>query len=212
MRALLLGPPGSGKGTQGDLLAAHFGVPRVSTGDMLREAVASGSELGRRARERMDAGRLVPDEVVLGLVRERLARADAAKGFLLDGYPRNAAQAEALDGLLHEIGAELDAAVLIDVPQEEVVSRLGGRRVSLTSGATYHVVNNPPKVEGRCDVDGSELIQRDDDREEVVRERLRVYQEQTEPLIDYYRQHGILVEIDGRGTVRQVFDRVVEAL
>jgi adenylate kinase len=212
MRLILLGAPGSGKGTQGDLLVARYGVPRISTGDMLRAAVAQGSELGRKAKKHMDAGGLVPDALVLGIVRERLSQGDTAKGFLLDGFPRNTAQAEALDSVLEEIGSGIDAAVLIDVPREELIRRLTGRRLCPVCQTAYHIESNPPKRAGVCDRDGAKLIRRDDDKEEVVAERLRVYERQTRPLIEYYKQRGVLVAIDGTGTVQEIFDRITEAL
>jgi len=212
MRMILLGPPGSGKGTQGDRLAAHFGIPHISTGDMLRAAVEADTELGRKAKEYMDSGGLVPDSLVVGIVAERLAQDDARAGFLLDGFPRNAAQAEMLDGILNSTGERPDAAVLISVPHEEVIERLGGRRVCPKCGAAYHLSNNPPRVEGVCDADGEALVLRDDDREEVVRERLRVYDEQTKPVIEFYKKQGVLFGVDGLGSLDQVFDRIIGVL
>lgn len=212
MRMILLGPPGSGKGTQGDRLAAHFGIPHISTGDMLRAAIEADTELGRQAKEYMDAGGLVPDSLVVGIVAERLAQDDARNGFLLDGFPRNAAQAEMLDGILNSTGVSLDAAVLISVPHEEVIERLSGRRVCPKCGAAYHLSNNLPRVEGVCDTDGAALILRDDDREEVVRERLRVYDEQTKPVIEFYKKLGVLLGVDGLGSLDQVFDRIIGVL
>jgi len=212
MRMILLGPPGSGKGTQGDRLAAHFGIPHISTGDMLRAAVEADTELGRKAKEYMDSGGLVPDSLVVGIVAERLAQDDARAGFLLDGFPRNAAQAEMLDGILNSTGERPDAAVLISVPHEEVIERLSGRRVCPKCGAAYHLSNNPPRVEGVCDADGEALVLRDDDREEVVRERLRVYDEQTKPVIEFYKKQGVLFGVDGLGSLDQVFDRIIGVL
>ncbi len=212
MRLILLGPPGSGKGTQGDLLFKRHGVPRVSTGDILRAAVAEGSKLGRKAKEFMDAGELVPDELVIGIVRERLSHNDAGNGFFLDGFPRNVAQAEALDTVLCEIGAELQAAVLLDVPREEVLRRLTGRWICPVCHTAYNRVNHMPKKDGVCDREGAKLIQRDDDSEEVVIERLRVYEEQTRPLVEYYKKRGILVSINGSGPVDEIFERITKAL
>ncbi|HUX05827.1 MAG TPA: adenylate kinase [Acidobacteriota bacterium] len=212
MRLILLGPPGSGKGTQGDLLVGRYGLPRISTGDMLREAASEGSELGIKAKQYMDAGELVPDELVFGIVRERLSRVDAGNGFFLDGFPRNTAQAEELDVVFAEIGHEIEAAVLLDVPREEVLRRLTGRRMCPVCHTAYHMVYHQPANDCVCDHDGAKLSQRDDDSEEVVSERLRVYEEQTKPLVDYYKSRGILVKIDGTGPVEEIFDRITKAL
>jgi adenylate kinase len=199
LNLILLGPPGAGKGTQAERLVEDFGLPHISTGDMLRAQVAAGSELGQRAKSYMDAGDLVPDEVIIGMILERIAEEDAADGFLLDGFPRNQQQAEALDQALGQLSRQLTAALLIEVPDEEVVRRLAGRRVCVKNPShIYHVEFDPPKHEGVCDQDGSRLIQRDDDREETIRRRLEVYHAQTEPLIDFYDRAGLLRRVDGR--------------
>ncbi len=192
-RLMMLGPPGAGKGTQAQRLVSKLGVPQISTGDMLRGARQSGSPLGIKAGEVMDAGELVPDEVVIGVVRETLLGDAGKDGYILDGFPRTLAQAEALS----ERGAELDAVINIVVPDQVIVDRLSGRLVSLSSGATYHTEHNPPKVAGVCDVDGSELIRRPDDEPEAVLTRLRSYADKTQPLIQYYRAQGNLVDVDG---------------
>jgi adenylate kinase len=182
MKIILLGAPGAGKGTQAQFLTKAFDIPQISTGDMLRAAIKAGTELGKLAKSFMDEGRLVTDEIIIGLVKERIAQDDCKNGFLLDGFPRTIAQADALK----EAGVAIDAVVEIDVPDEEIVSRMSGRRAHLPSGRTYHLVYNPPKVEGKDDITGEDLVQRDDDKEEVVLDRLRVYHEQTAPLIGYY--------------------------
>jgi adenylate kinase len=181
MRLILLGGPGAGKGTQANYIKEKYQIPQISTGDMLRAAVKAGTELGKKAKEYMDSGGLVPDEVIIGLVKERIKEADCAKGFLFDGFPRTIPQADAMK----EAGVAIDAVVEIDVPDEEIVKRMSGRRAHLASGRTYHVIYNPPKVEGKDDVTGEPLVQRDDDKEEVVRKRLDVYHAQTEPLVKY---------------------------
>jgi adenylate kinase len=199
LNLILLGPPGAGKGTQADRLSNDFSSPHISTGDILRAQVAAGSELGQQAKRYMDAGELVPDEVIIGMIRQRIGEGDARDGFLLDGFPRNQKQAEALGSALAEMDRRLTAALLIDVPDEIVVRRLAGRRVCVKSPAhIYHVEFDPPKHEGVCDQDGSRLIQRDDDREEVIRRRLEVYHRETEPLIDYYDREGVLRRFDGQ--------------
>jgi adenylate kinase len=211
-RVIFLGAPGAGKGTQARRLAAHSGVPQVATGDMLREAVTEGSPLGREAKRFMDQGALVPDEVVIGLVDERLARPDAAGGYVLDGFPRTVAQAEALDALLQRRGQELDRVVFFDVSRGELLRRLTGRRVCRRCGTAFHLVSAPPKVEGRCDQCGGELYQRDDDAEGTVARRLDVYQTQTAPLLDYYRRRGLLAQVAGEGPVDQVAASIQKAV
>lgn len=207
-RVIFLGAPGAGKGTQARRLAAGSGVPQVATGDMLREAVAEGTPLGREAKRYMDQGALVPDEVVIGLVDERLSRPDAGPGYVLDGFPRTVAQAEALDALLRRLGQDLDRVVFFDVSRDELLRRLTGRRICRRCGTAFHLVSAPPKAEGRCDQCGGELYQRDDDAEHTVGRRLDVYETQTAPLLDHYRKRGLLVRVVGEGPV----DRVAAAI
>lgn len=203
-RLIFLGPPGAGKGTQARDLARHWGVPQVSTGDMLREAAAAGTSLGREAKRYMDTGALVPDQVVIGLVDERLAQPDAARGFVLDGFPRTVPQAEALDALLRRRGLDLDRVLYFDVSRDELIRRLTGRRTCRGCGAGYHVVSAPPRAAGRCDRCGGELYQREDDAEATVSRRLDVYATQTAPLLDYYRARGLMTEVGGEGPVAEV--------
>ena len=206
LNLILLGPPGAGKGTQAERLAEDFGLPHISTGDMLRAQVAEGTELGRKAKGYMDAGELVPDEVIIGMIVERIGARTPRDGFLLDGFPRNDEQAEALErGARAQVDRQLTAALLIEVPDEEVVRRLAGRRVCVKNPThIYHVEFDPPKHEGVCDQDGSRLIQRDDDREETIRRRLEVYHAQTEPLIGFYDRAGLLRRFDGRRSADEV--------
>ena len=208
LRMILMGPPGAGKGTQAKRLEKKLKIPHISTGDMLRQAVAEGTELGRRAQEFMRAGQLVPDEIMIGLVKERLNRADCQGGFILDGFPRTVAQAEALE----RAGIEVDHVLEFVVPDSEVVRRLTGRRVCPKCGAVYHIEFNPPKVDEKCDNCGSTLIIREDDREETVRRRLEVYHSQTTPLLDFYRERGLLREINSSGSVDEVFAEVLKVL
>jgi len=203
-RLVFLGPPGAGKGTQARLLAAELHVPQIATGDMLREAVAAQTALGREARRYMDAGALVPDDVVVGLIAERLARPDARQGFILDGFPRTLAQAEGLERLLKDLGQGLDRVIFFSVAEPELLRRLTGRRVCPTCGATFHLAFAPPKAGDRCDRCGSALVQREDDREETVRARLAVYATQTVPLLDYYRDRRLLSTVSGEGDVAAV--------
>jgi len=210
---VLLGAPGSGKGTQAERIAPAFALPHISTGDILRGAVKAGTELGRTAKRFMDSGELVPDEVVIGIIRERLSEPDTTAGFMLDGFPRTLEQATALDEMLADAGRALRFVLLIDVPEEELVQRLAGRRACRSCGRGYNVVFDPPRVEGVCDACGGELFQRDDDNEDTVRNRLTVYRRQTEPLVGYYRDKGILATVYGGGrTPDQVFADVEKLL
>jgi len=212
MNIVFLGPPGAGKGTQAKRIAEKYGIPQVSTGDMFREHLSKGTELGQKAKEYMEKGQLVPDEIVLGMVEERLKQSDCEKGFILDGFPRTIPQAEALGQLLDKMGKKIDYAICIDVPDEEPVKRLTGRRTCKKCGMMYHVIFKPPKEEGKCDVCGGELYQRADDNEETVRNRLKVYHEQTEPIIQFYEKKGVLHRIDGIGSIDEIFERIVKVL
>ncbi|MCX6371675.1 MAG: adenylate kinase [Actinobacteria bacterium] len=210
---ILLGAPGAGKGTQAVRIAAGYAVPHISTGEMLRAAVAAGTEMGKAAQKIMESGALVPDEVVIGVVRDRLAQADAQKGFLLDGFPRTIEQAERLDAMLADGGRLVTHVILIDVPEDELVERLAGRRMCTSCGKGYHVVFDPPQSDGVCDVCGAELHQRSDDNEATVRSRLEVYRAQTEPLVGYYEHRGVLKTADGGGrTPDEVFVCVEQLL
>ncbi len=216
MRLILLGPPGAGKGTQAAFICQRYGIPQISTGDMLRAAVQAGSAVGQEAKKVMDAGQLVSDEIIVALVTERIARPDCASGFLFDGFPRTIPQAEAM----RSAGVKLDAVLEIDVPDDAIIERMGGRRVHAASGRTYHVTFNPPKVAGKDDVTGEDLIQRDDDREDTVRRRLQVYHAQTRPLVEYYARWQAsgdaaaprYLRIDGIGSVDDIAARAVAAL
>ena len=210
---ILLGAPGAGKGTQAERIAAGYGLPHISTGEMLRAAVAAGTDMGLAAQKVMEAGALVPDEVVIGVVRDRLAQADAQEGFLLDGFPRTIEQAERLDAMLSDDARPVTHVILIDVPEDELVERLAGRRMCRGCGKGYHVVFDPPKVEGVCDVCGAELYQRSDDDEATVRNRLEVYRAQTEPLVGYYEGRGVLRTAYGGGKMpSEVFAQVEQLL
>jgi adenylate kinase len=208
LNLILLGPPGSGKGTQGERLQADFRLPYYATGDILRAAVRDGTELGREAKQYMERGDLVPDDVIIGLIADRIQRPDAADGFILDGFPRTSGQAEALDAELDRLGRRLTAAILLKVPDEEVVRRLSGRRTCTKEGHIFHVDFDPPRKEGVCDVCGGKLEMRDDDKPEVVRHRLEQYHEKTEPLVAYYGEKGILRRIDGQNSPDEVGDRI----
>lgn len=212
MNIVFLGPPGAGKGTQAKILIERYGIPQISTGDMLREHRAKGTELGKKAQEYMDKGQLVPDEIILGMVKERLSQPDCAKGFILDGFPRTVAQAEALDKILSEMGKKLDFALALVVPDDLLVERLTGRRTCKSCGMMFHVKYKPPKVDGKCDACGGELYQRPDDNEETVRNRLKVYHESTAPLIDYYKGKGILKEIDGSKSIDQITGQLIQII
>ncbi|SFB83075.1 adenylate kinase [Streptomyces aidingensis] len=213
MRIVLVGPPGAGKGTQAALLAQRLGVPHISTGDLFRAHLSQGTELGLKAKAFMDEGRLVPDEITVGMAAERMARPDASEGFVLDGFPRNIAQAEALDTLLRETSRKLDAVLDLEVPEDEVVRRIAGRRLCRAdSSHIFHAQYNPPETDGVCDICGGELYQRDDDREETVRKRLEVYREETEPIIGHYREQGLVHTILALGGVAEVTGRALAAL
>jgi adenylate kinase len=211
LNLILLGPPGAGKGTQAERLVEDFPLAYFSTGDILRDAVREGTELGRRAESYMQAGELVPDDVIIGVILDAIERPEARDGFLLDGFPRTIAQGEALERQLAEHGRGLTAVLLIEAPDDEIVRRLSGRRVS-KSGRVYHVEFDPPKHEGRCDIDGSQLIQREDDRPETIRKRLRVYHDQTAPLITFYEDRGLLRRFDGSRSPTEVHDHIRAAI
>ena len=212
MKIIMLGAPGAGKGTQAKKIAAKYGIPHISTGDIFRANIKEGTELGKKAKTYMDQGLLVPDELVVDLVVDRLSQADCKKGYVLDGFPRTIPQAESLDAALAKIGEKMEYAIDVDVPDENIINRMGGRRACVGCGATYHVEFNPAKVEGICDVCGEKLILRDDDKPETVQKRLRVYHEQTQPLIDYYTKAGILKEVDGTVDMEDVFRNIVQIL
>ena len=209
---VLLGAPGAGKGTQADILSKRTGLPHISSGDIFRENLKNQTELGKLAQKYMSKGELVPDDVTIAMIKERLSRPDCAKGAILDGFPRTPAQAEALDEMLAELGGKVSVVPFINVPEEELVERLSGRLICRANGHIFHRKYNPPKVPGICDYDGSELYQREDDKPEVVRNRIRVYLEQTAPLIDYYRKRGLLVEIDGNQPIEKVTEDLWNAL
>jgi adenylate kinase len=212
LNLVLLGPPGSGKGTQGERLQEELQLPYYATGDILRAAVKDGTELGKTAQEYMERGDLVPDQVIVGVIGERIDSAEAADGFILDGFPRTTPQAEAVEAKLAELGRGLTAVLLIDVSDDEVVRRLGGRRTCVEGGHVFHVEFNPPKEEGVCDLDGSALIVRDDDKPEVIRHRLDQYHEKTEPLVDYFDRQSLLRQIDGTAAPDQVADEIRRTL
>ena len=212
MHILLMGPPGAGKGTQAAELVKAFDIPHISTGDMFRAAAKEGTELGKQAKACMDAGKLVPDSVTIGIVRERLAKDDCKKGFILDGFPRTVEQADALTGILKDLGLTLTRVLNISVPAEDLIERAVGRRICKKCGATYHTKFNPPKKEGICDVCGSELFQRADDTAETMKNRLSVYEASTKPLIDYYKAAGVYTEVDGRQPIEKVTQDLIEVL
>lgn len=212
MKLILLGPPGAGKGTQAKMLTEKFSIPQISTGDILRAAVKDATPMGLKAKEYMDAGGLVPDEVVVGIVRDRLQEPDCAEGFILDGFPRTVAQADALQGSLQEMNKDLDRVISLDVDTEALVERLTGRRTCKDCGRGYHVKFDPPGKEGVCDVCDGELFQRDDDQEETIRKRLQVYASQTEPLISYYRSADVLMELNGMQPISQVQEKMLSLL
>lgn len=212
MNLILLGPPGAGKGTQAKMLMEKYSIPQISTGDILRGAVKAGTEMGKKAKEYMDAGGLVPDEVVIGIINDRLKEDDCADGYMLDGFPRTVPQAEALDNVLADMGSKIDHVISIEVADDELVKRLTGRRTCSKCGAGFHVMFDPPKEEGKCDKCGGALIQRDDDNVETVTNRLKVYKESTQPLIDFYQNKGLIRGIDGVGGIKDIFGRITTIL
>ncbi|MBQ2801545.1 MAG: adenylate kinase [Lachnospiraceae bacterium] len=212
MKLIMLGAPGAGKGTQAKKIAEKYNIPHISTGDIFRANIKNGTELGQKAKTYMDQGLLVPDELVVDLVMDRFAQPDCENGYVLDGFPRTIPQAEALDAALEKAGAKIDYAINVEVPDENIVNRMSGRRACVACGATYHLVHIPPKAEGVCDTCGKELILRDDDKPETVKKRLGVYHEQTQPLIDYYTKKGALVEVDGTVDMEDVFNAIVKIL
>lgn len=205
MKIIMLGAPGAGKGTQAKMIAKEYGIPHISTGDIFRANIKEGTELGKEAKKYMDAGQLVPDELTVKILLDRVAKDDCKNGYVLDGFPRTIPQAEVLDEALTKLGDRIDFAIDVDVPDENIVRRIGGRRACVTCGATYHIEHVPPKKEGICDTCGSELILRDDDKPETVSNRLKVYHEQTQPLIDFYSKKGVLKSVDGTVDMMDVF-------
>lgn len=212
MKIIMLGAPGAGKGTQAKRIAAKYGIPHISTGDIFRANIKSGTELGKKAKEYMDQGLLVPDELVVDLVIDRFKQPDCEKGYVLDGFPRTIPQAKALDEALEKNGDAVQYAIDVDVPDEDIVNRMSGRRACVNCGGTYHVVTIPPKVEGICDTCGASLVLRDDDQPETVKKRLTVYHDQTQPLIHYYQSKGILKSVDGTKIMDVIFDQIVAIL
>jgi adenylate kinase len=212
MNIIIMGLPGAGKGTQAAKIIKKYSIPHISTGDMFRLAMKNDTDLGRQAKAFMDQGELVPDEVTVGIVRERLSQSDAKGGFLLDGFPRTVEQAEALNNIMEELGSQIDQTIYVEVPEEELMNRLTGRRICETCGATYHLVFNPPKTEGICDLDGGKLYQREDDNPETVQNRLEVNTKQTAPLLDFYKDLGVLATVDGSKDIEEVFEEVDEIL
>jgi adenylate kinase len=212
MQIVIFGPPGAGKGTQAKYISEEFNVPHISTGDILRENVREGTQLGKKAKEYMDKGALVPDELLIDLIKERLQKPDTRRGFLLDGYPRTLAQAQALDRILDDINKNLDAVVNVDVGANELIRRLGGRLTCRKCGASYNIKTNPPKVPGVCDACGGELYQRADDTEAAIKNRIEVYKKQTQPLIEYYKKKGLLIDIDGEREIDEVRSDIMKAL
>lgn len=212
MKIIMLGAPGAGKGTQAKKIAAKYAIPHISTGDIFRANIKNNTELGQKAKTYMDKGELVPDELVVDLIMDRFKEADCANGYVLDGFPRTIPQAEALDKALSDNGESVDYAINVEVPDENIINRMSGRRACVGCGATYHIQFNAPKVEGVCDTCGEKLILRDDDKPETVKNRLSVYHEQTQPLIDYYSKKGVLAEVDGTQSMENVFNAIVDVL
>ena len=212
MKIVMLGAPGAGKGTQAKKIAGKYGIPHVSTGDIFRANIKNGTKLGMQAKAYMDAGNLVPDEITIGMLLDRIHQEDCEKGYVLDGFPRTIPQAESLTAALKERGESIDYAIDVDVPVENIIRRMSGRRACLSCGATYHIVYNAPKKEGVCDQCGEPLVLRDDDKPETVQNRLNVYHRQTQPLIDYYKKEGVLAQVDGTQDMEQVFQDIVKIL
>ncbi|MEW4412653.1 adenylate kinase [Clostridium sp. AN503] len=212
MKIIMLGAPGAGKGTQAKKIAEKYGIPHISTGDIFRANIKGGTELGMKAKSYMDQGQLVPDDVTIGMLLDRISEADCANGYVLDGFPRTIPQAESLTKALSDRGEKMDYAIDVDVPDEAIVTRMAGRRACLKCGATYHIVYNAPKTEGVCDVCGEKLVLRDDDKPETVQKRLTVYHDQTQPLIEYYKEAGILATVDGTKDLNKVFEDIVNVL
>ena len=212
MKIIMLGAPGAGKGTQAKKIAAKYSIPHISTGDIFRANIKNGTELGLKAKSYMDAGGLVPDEITIGMLLDRIHQADCENGYVLDGFPRTIPQAESLTEALKKNGEAIDFAVNVDVPDENIINRMSGRRACLNCGATYHIVYNAPKKEGVCDACGQELVLRDDDKPETVKKRLDVYHDQTQPLIEYYQKAGVLAQVDGTMDMEDVFQAIVKIL
>ena len=212
MKLVFLGPPGAGKGTQSEFICRDYGIVQLSTGDILRENRKMGTELGKKAQSYMDAGNLVPDDIIIDMIKEELKKPELKNGYILDGFPRTVPQAEALDQLLASLNDKLDLTLVLEVPNEELIKRLSARRTCRQCGKTYHLIYSPPKQEGICDVCGGELYQRDDDKEEAILNRLQVYENQTKPLIDYYEKKGIAKRINGVGTIDEIYQRIKSVL
>ena len=212
MKIIMLGAPGAGKGTQAKKIAEKYQIPHISTGDIFRSNIKEGTQLGRKAKEYMDQGALVPDELTIGMLMDRIQQEDCKNGYVLDGFPRTIPQAESLQKAITEMGQKIDFAINVDVPDENIINRMSGRRACISCGATYHIVYNPSKVAGICDVCGSELVLRDDDKPETVKKRLAVYHDQTRPLIDYYKEAGVLVNVDGTQELNKVFSDITVIL
>lgn len=212
MKIIMLGAPGAGKGTQAKMIAEKYSIPHVSTGDIFRANIKNGTELGKQAKEYMDAGKLVPDELTVKILLDRVAQDDCKEGYVLDGFPRTIPQAEVLEDALNKLGDKIDYAINVDVPDENIVRRMSGRRACLKCGATYHIEHIPPKQEGICDTCGSELVLRDDDKPETVLNRLKVYHDQTQPLIDFYTERNVLKSVDGTRDMKEVFDAIIAIL